>query len=250
MEASNFPFRYWLMAIHLVTFTKKSFSALEMQRQLGHKRYEPIWAMLHKLRIVMGNRDDRYKLEGLVELDEAFFEHIPLEKKEPEDPEKRRRGSNKQGKVLVMASTEPIKKKDRPDKHSKPSRLKFIKMRVVDDLSSYTIASQVKSDVHPKSTVRTDGYLGHQRLKEVVARHKALVLPPKEQGKVLPWVHTAISNAKRLFLGTHHSIRQDYLQNYLDEFCYKLKRNYFKERLFDRLMIASVTAPWYESQTL
>lgn len=110
MEASNLPFRYWLMAIHLITSTKKSFSALEMQRQLGHKRYEPIWAMVHKLRIVMGNRDDRYKLEGLVELDEVFFEHIPLEKKEPEDPEKRGRGSNKQGKVLVMASIETISK--------------------------------------------------------------------------------------------------------------------------------------------
>jgi hypothetical protein len=168
LEASNLPFGYWLIAIHLITFTKKSFSSLEMQRQLGHKQYKPIWGMLHKLRIVMVNRDDRYKLEGLVELNEAFFEQIPLEKRASRSL-KKGRGSNKQGNLLVMASTEPNKKNDRPDKHSKPSRLKFTKMRVIDDLSSYTIDSQVKSDVHPKSTVRTDGYLGHQQLKEVVA---------------------------------------------------------------------------------
>jgi Zn ribbon nucleic-acid-binding protein len=57
MHASNLPFRYWFIAIHLLTSTKKSFSAAELQRQLDYKRYEPIWAMLHKLRSVMGMRD-------------------------------------------------------------------------------------------------------------------------------------------------------------------------------------------------
>jgi hypothetical protein len=36
--------------MHLLTSTKKSFSAKELQRQLGHKRYHLIWHMLHKLR--------------------------------------------------------------------------------------------------------------------------------------------------------------------------------------------------------
>jgi hypothetical protein len=30
------------------------------------------------------------------------------------------------------------------------------------------------------------------------------------------------------------------LKNYLDGFCYKLNRRYFGERLFDRLIIASI----------
>lgn len=42
MEGSHLPFKYWFVAIHLLTSTKKSFSALELQRQLGHNRYEPI----------------------------------------------------------------------------------------------------------------------------------------------------------------------------------------------------------------
>ncbi|MFT6808778.1 MAG: hypothetical protein ACJA01_002009, partial [Saprospiraceae bacterium] len=29
-----------------------------MQRQIGHKRYEPIWFMMHKIRAAMGQRDD------------------------------------------------------------------------------------------------------------------------------------------------------------------------------------------------
>jgi len=57
----------------LLTSTKKSFSASELQRQLCHKRYEPIWYLLHKLRAAMGNRDNSYKLSGVLELDDAFF---------------------------------------------------------------------------------------------------------------------------------------------------------------------------------
>ena len=36
--------------------------------------------------------------------------------------------------------------------------------------------------------------------------------------KVLPWVHKAISDAKRLLLDVHHRIDDDFLQNYLNEF--------------------------------
>lgn len=30
---------------------------VELRRQSGHKRYEPVWLMMHKLRDVMGQRD-------------------------------------------------------------------------------------------------------------------------------------------------------------------------------------------------
>ncbi|OFY02446.1 MAG: hypothetical protein A2W89_21465 [Bacteroidetes bacterium GWE2_42_39] len=39
MHGSKLPFRYWFVAIHLLTLTKKSFSPQEIHRQLGHKRY-------------------------------------------------------------------------------------------------------------------------------------------------------------------------------------------------------------------
>jgi len=39
---------------------KKRFSAKELQRQLGHNRYHPIWHMTHKLRDTMGKRNTEY----------------------------------------------------------------------------------------------------------------------------------------------------------------------------------------------
>lgn len=73
MHGTKLPLLYWFIAIHLLTSTKKTFSASELQRQLGHKRYQPIWELLHKLRNVMGRRDSEYTLEGSIELDEGFF---------------------------------------------------------------------------------------------------------------------------------------------------------------------------------
>jgi len=74
MHGSQLPIRYWFVAMHLLTFTKKSFSAIELQRQLGHKYFEPIWVMLYKLRLAMGKRDEKYSLSGQIELDEVFFQ--------------------------------------------------------------------------------------------------------------------------------------------------------------------------------
>ena len=63
----------------------------------------------------------------------------------------------------------------------------------------------------------------------------------QKKSKVLPWVHIAIANAKRLLLDVYHDIRPEYLQNYLNEFCWKFNRRNFGEALFDRLMVAAVS---------
>ncbi|WP_264857480.1 transposase, partial [Capnocytophaga catalasegens] len=51
-----------------------------------------------------------------------------------------------------------------------------------------------------------------------------------------------ISNAKRNLLCNYHKIKRKYLQLYLDEFVYKLNRRYFAEHLFNRLVLANITA--------
>ena len=241
MEASKLPFQYWLYAIYLMTMTKKGISAKEMQRQLDHKRYEPIWLMMHKLRVMMGMRDDNYDLESVVELDDAFFKTHSEEK--DESPTKRGRGSQKRSKVLVMAKIEP--KQGRPRKNKKPSAFRYVKMVVIPDSSAETMNMAIANSTSSEVIVRSDSWRGFNRIKEVAAKHIKKVTPPKEASKTLPWVHTMISNAKRNFLGINHQIRDEYLQNYLDEFCYKTNRRYFGSCLFERLMIAAVEDTWF-----
>lgn len=61
------------------------------------------------------------------------------------------------------------------------------------------------------------------------------------------WVHIAISNANRTLLGAYHKIKGKCLQNYLNEFCYKLTRRYFGDGLFDRLVLAVSFQYWHKS---
>ena len=74
-------------------------------------------------------------------------------------------------------------------------------------------------------------------------KYTGQVITKEEINTILPWVHKAISKAKRLLLDIHHRIDDDFLQNYLNEFCFKFNRRYF-DNLFDRAMIAAVSYRW------
>lgn len=237
MHKSKLPYRYWFIAMHLLTATKKSFSAKEIQRQLSHKRYQPIWHMAHKLRQTMGKRDGEYILAGRIELDEGYFStEVPTEEKDK--PLKRGRGSQKKSKVLVMAESEMV---ESPKKNQKPRRVGYLKMKVIEDLKRGTINSIVKDLASNAAEVDTDDSTSYVDLKDYIPRHNSQVIPKKKVGEILPWVHIAISNAKRQLINTFHDIKPEFLQNYLDEFCYKFNRRYFGEALFNRLLVACVS---------
>ena len=106
MESSKLSFKMWFAAMTFMSFNKKGISALEMRRQLGHKFYEPIWAMMHKIRVSMGKRDDLYNLEDMVEFDEGYFSVETSEKDKANL--KRGRGSQQQMNVAVMAESTPL----------------------------------------------------------------------------------------------------------------------------------------------
>lgn len=189
----------------------------------------------------MGLRDDHYELEGVVELDDAFFKTHADD--EEDEPTKRGRGSQRQSKVLVMAKVDP--KRGRPRKNKKPSAFRYVKMVVIPDSSAKTMNETVAARISSSSVIKSDGWRGFSKIKEISSKHIRKIAPPKEASKVLPWVHTMISNAKRNFLGVNHKIKDVYLQNYLDEFCYKTNRRYFGKDLFERLMVAAVEDTWY-----
>lgn len=237
MHKSKLPYRYWFITMHLLTATKKSFSAKEIQRQLGHKRYQPIWHMVHKLRQAMGKRDDEYVLAGRIELDEGYFS-TEVPEKEKDKPLKRGRGSQKKSKVLVMAESEMV---EMPKDGQKPRRVGYLKMKVIEDLKSGTINDLVQELASDATEVDTDNSTSYVELKRYVPKHNSQVIPKEKIGEILPWVHIAISNAKRQLINTYHDIKPEFLQNYLDEFCYKFNRRYYGEALFNRLLVACVS---------
>jgi hypothetical protein len=248
MENSKMSFYDWFLAIHLMTATKMNISALELQRQLGHKFYEPIWAMAHKLRRVMGKRDSLYKLEGFSELDEGYFSNSKHFKKDEftgkYEKLKPGKGSQKKSNVVVMNSygrIDPRQQKNNNKPYTKP---KYLKMSVVEKLNSTIINHEVEKNCLDV-VLKTDDNNIYNKLSKVVKGHMPHNVSKVSSGKILPWVHKAISNSKGILYAIHHGVSGDYLQNYLDEYCFKYNRRFFGEKLFERLLITCVSNTWY-----
>jgi len=74
----------------------------------------------------------------------------------------------------------------------------------------------------------------------IVDTHFPVVSGKESTNNTLKRMHNAISNQKRKLLGINHMGTYKYLQNYLNEFIYKLNRRYFGDRLFDRLIISGI----------
>lgn len=242
MENSKLSFQYWFIAMHLLSCTKKSFSAKEIQRELGHNRYQPIWEMLHKIRSVMGLRDNQYQLKNAVELDDGFFETVCISR-DKDQPLKRGRGSQRQTTVLVMAEYIEVEDSLLSEKYKHNKKLGFIKMKVIKGgFGEELFTSTAEKNIAPNSIIITDGSTSYAGLSDKF-QHQSQTIPKKEAGKILPWVHTTISNAKRMLLDVHHRIDDDFLENYLNAFVFKANRKYFKN-IFDRVLCAAVSHRW------
>jgi hypothetical protein len=106
--------------MHLFSCTKKSFSAKEIQQELGHKRYQLIWGMAHKITSVMGLRDNLYTLGNEFELDDGFFETVDIN-----------RGGQRQATVLVMAESKDVDFTQLNKKHEDQKKFGFLRMKVI-----------------------------------------------------------------------------------------------------------------------
>lgn len=250
MENSKLSYQYWFIAFHLMTSTKKTISALEMQRQLGHNYYECIWTMMHKIRLVMGKRDDLYLLSEEAEIDEAYYSTKYIFEQDEFTGQqvtlKRGKGSQKKSSVLVMASQKRVKRKQiKKDQDASYSMPKFLKMKVVESGTIKEIQTTTENNIETSSSIKADKAKSYPKSFRNYEKVELYDMSKHESGKILPWSSKAITNSKNLIKAVHHAIENSYLQNYLNEFCYKYNRRYFGEKVFDRLLITAVSFVWY-----
>jgi len=100
-------------------------------------------------------------------------------------------------------------------------------------VSKKTIQDFAGCRIKAKQTVRTDGFPANNGLAAHVT-HISKVTPPEMATKWLPWMHIAIANLKRFLLGTFHGTSNRYLQDYLDEFCYRFNLRFWEAEIPNR----------------
>ena len=163
--------------------------------------------MAHKLRDVMGKRDSHYRLKGGGEWRWTKASSPPRHLKTRRTVRSNGgRGSQRKTSVLVMAESSRPKTTTVKKHYSTSKAVGHIKMQVIDDFKASTLISKISQGTDGNATVTTDGYSSYASMEKdgAAASHQTVVVDDKKNvGKVLPWVHIAISNAKRSILDTY-----------------------------------------------
>jgi hypothetical protein len=98
---------------------------------------------------------------------------------------------------------------------------RYFKMKKIKNLEAKTAQTLIKEYIDSNSVLQTDKSTTFSDLSDCIDVH-VRGISGTDKGKFnLRWVHVAISNLKK-HLQTYHMISERMMQNYLDEFCYKL----------------------------
>jgi transposase-like protein len=233
-HGTRVPLVKWYWLLYHMAMDKVGVSVAEMQRLLGIGQYRTAWLMAHKIRKAMADRDAGYSLAGLIEMDESFF---------GPKGSKRGRGSERKSTVLCAVSLYRNRKGE-----EKPG---FAHMQVVNNASSNTVEEFLDRLGSGKftnegkqlvETIRSDGWRSYGKAAKNKDLHhlKVVLRDPKAAGRLLPWVHRVISNAKSVIKGSHRGVSEKHLQAYLSEVCYRFNRRFWEKELFDRLVQACI----------
>jgi transposase-like protein len=216
------PLTAWFWATYLTVTDKRGMSALLLQRQLGLRRYETAWMLLHKLRRAMVNAA-REPLHGDVEIDDTWIGGVQAGLRGSRQLKGRRA-------ALVLVAVE-----------KRGATSGRVRMAVIPDFKATTLMAFIKQHVAPGSTIYTDGLKQFTGLPVAGYRHVARTQPlqgelRKGARSVVPLADRAIGNLQQWLVGTHHGVSRAQLQVYLDEFAFRHNRRRTPTAAFQTLL--------------
>ena len=231
-EKSSTDLRKWFYTIHLFLNSKKGISGLQLQREIG-VTYKTAWRMLKQIRSAMGNTDMTKAFEAMVEIDEAYIGGKPRkENNQIHGTAKRGKGTKKTPVIGVKerSTNRVYAKVVFPDKNGKKLTGKQL----------FNVLDTVCKD---KTTVFTDDYCGYGFLDDETRNPRKyvhiVVNHSVGQYSAAPGINTNGIESfwailKRGILGIYHHVSVKYLQNYVNEFCFR--QNNHGDIAFDSLL--------------
>lgn len=218
------PLRSWFWALYRMSQAKKGISALQLSKEI-EVSYPTAWLMQHKIRKAMADRDQGYRLAGLIEVDEGYVGGV--------ERGKQRSGRGAQSKSVVAVAVE----RRTPGEVNRKPVPGFAAVAVVANASAESLQGFLGAKIQPGSAILTDAWRSYRGLEEKGFQHVAVRRGPDPAAacQLFPWVHITLSNLKRFLLGTHHKVGPQHLKRYVAEFAYRLNRRTMEVNLFQRL---------------
>jgi transposase-like protein len=209
-EESKIPLRKWLMAIHLMTSSKKGVSSHQIAREVGITQ-KSAWFLCHRVREAMRQEPMAGMLKGKVELDETY---VGARKPRFKGTSKPGRGTSKKP-VMVLV--------ERGGKaRSMP----------IDKVDAKTLKGNARKHVDPTAEIMTDDWASYGGLDKEFASHDVVChgdgqyARNREDG-VSVNTNTAESFfalLKRGHYGIFHWFSRKHTHRYCDEFGFRWDR--------------------------
>ncbi len=201
--------------------TTKSISAEQLSKAVGVNRKTAL-LFQHKVRLGMESSGN-YPLKGQVEVDEAFIgqreEGIVG------------RGAQEKSQIVLAVEKQGA------------TGIKRVYIRTIENASSDQLKVIFDKHISPSATVLTDKWKGYGPLAKIFNITQEKSQPDKN----FKTMHRCVQQLKGWIRGIHHCVHPDYLQAYLNEFCYRINRSIHKETIFDNL-IARMVKESYRSK--
>ena len=205
------PLTAWFWAAYLAVTDKRGLSALLFQRQLGLRRYETAWMLLHKLRRAMVNTT-REPLHGDVEMDDTWVGGPAA--RAPRQPAVERSQSG-----FGVGRRRKTRRGVGPRPHGSAVGPEGVH------------GSRLRQRTHRAgfATLYTDAYKSFDRLSATGVRHVPRHQASRREFRrgaisVVPLADRAIGNLQQWLIGTYHGVSKGQLQVYLDEFVFRHNR--------------------------
>jgi transposase-like protein len=204
MERSHIPVHKWLLAIHLMSASKKGMSAHQLHRMLG-VTYKSAWFLAHRIREAM--KDAKASPLGgegkSVQADETYYGNTS----------KRAKGYRKghRHKEQVVALVEP------------KGRVRAVHVKTA---TRATVREILVTNVHRTSELHTDESPIYKKVGQEFAAHKTVEHGSHgsegyyvgKDGQTTNAAENFFGIFKRGMVGTYHKCEAQHLQRYLMEF--------------------------------
>lgn len=202
MERSKIPLTKWVLAYHLMAASKKGMSSKQLQRMLG-VTYKTAWFLTMRIREAAGPDLKAGPLGGegkVIESDETFV------------------GGKK--KNVHRGKPEPRKHAV----HALVERGGRVRAKHVADVTAKTLKKNLKELADHKSALHTDDSLANLSVGKDFADHKTVAHTLGEYVKGdahTQTVESFFALLKRGVFGSFHSVSEQHLQRYVDEFAFR-----------------------------
>ena len=223
-HATKLPLTSWFAAFWLIATAKNGISSVELGRRLGIKQTNA-WALKQKIMAVMAGREDRKRLDGRVEMDDAYLGG--------HRPGKRGRGAAGKQPFVAAVSTGDDR---RPRK---------IKLLPVEGFRKREVKRPVSERLASTSRLVTDGLSCWTAAAEAGLEHRAMATGGGKraaQWSPFKWVNTTLGNVEAAITGTYRRVSPEHAGRYLGSFAWRHDRRFQLDSLIPRLVRSAVRA--------